>query len=58
MTVSFGMHKFKWLTSKQDVHKEIYTEKEKTIAKAVIKAKNEMWDKTCSFLRAPFKFFI
>lgn len=69
MSISFGMHKLKLLTSKQDVRKEIYTEKKKTIAKAVIKAKNEMWYKICSFLycvlyifmhffRAPFKFFI
>jgi hypothetical protein len=29
----------KWLTSKQDVHKEIYKDKKKIAAKAVIKAK-------------------
>jgi hypothetical protein len=36
-----------WLSSKQVVHKEIYNEEKKIAAKAVIKAKNEMWDKTC-----------
>jgi hypothetical protein len=29
----------KWLSSKQDVHKEIYKEKKKIAAKAVIKTK-------------------
>jgi hypothetical protein len=38
----------KWLRSKQEVHKEIYKEKKKIAAKAVIKTKNEMWDKACS----------
>jgi hypothetical protein len=38
----------KWLSSKQNVHKEIYTEKNKiAAANAVIKAKNERWDKIC-----------
>jgi hypothetical protein len=43
---SFGKHKIKkeafdeWLSSKQDIHKQIYREKKKNAAKAVIKAKN------------------
>jgi hypothetical protein len=32
---------------KQDLHKEIYEDKNKILANAVIKAKNKMWDKTC-----------
>jgi hypothetical protein len=38
-----------WLRSRQDLHKEIYKEKQKAAAKALIKAKNkEMWNETCS----------
>jgi hypothetical protein len=37
MTISFGMHKLEWLTSKQDVHKEIYTEKKENYSKGSYK---------------------
>jgi hypothetical protein len=57
---SCGKHKIKkeafdkWLSSKQDIHKQIY--KEKNAAKSVIKAKNEMWDKTYSKINSELGF--
>jgi iron uptake system EfeUOB component EfeO/EfeM len=59
---SFGMYQLKkersvqWLSSKQDVRKEIYKEKKKITEKAVMKATNGMWDKTCSKINCKLGF--
>jgi hypothetical protein len=52
----YKLKKDRRLSSKQDIHKEIYKDKNRIAAKVVIEPKQKMWDRTCSKINCELRF--